>query len=251
MTQSGQTGRIFVGREREMAGLRAAMDAAMNGHGRVVMLAGEPGIGKTRMAQELAYYAQESGAQVLWGWCYEGEGAPSYWPWVDSLRTHFQGTEPDRLRDQLGGGASHIAELIPEVLGILDGLESSPAMEPDQARFRLFDSITGFFKRASDDSPVLLVIDDLHWADQPSLLLLEFVARQLEGSRIMIVGTYRDSEAPPESLLGQSLGRLARLASFQRQPITGLPPEDVASFVRGGDWHHTTGAASKRYSCPY
>ena len=233
MTQSGQTGRTFVGREREMAGLRAAMDDAIKGHGRVVMLAGEPGIGKTRMAQELASYAQEHGSQVLWGWCYEGEGAPSYWPWVDSLRTHFQGAEPQLLRDQLGSGAAPIAELIPEILAIYDGLESAPTMEPDQARFRLFDSITGFFKRASEDSPVLLVLDDLHWADQPSLLLLEFVARQVDSSRFMIVGTYRDSEAPPESLLGQSLGRLARLKSFQRQQITGLSSEDVGSFVRG------------------
>ena len=122
--------------------------------------------------------------------------------------------------------------MIPEVLEVLGGVEPAPAMEPDQARFRLFDAITGFFRKASEDNPILLVIDDLHWADRPSLLLLEFVARQLEGSKIMVVGAYRDSEAPPESPLGDSLGRLARMPSFQRQQITGLPPEDALDFVR-------------------
>lgn len=102
-----------------------------------------------------------------------------------------------------------------------------------RARFRLFDAVTGFLKRASEDSPILLVVDDLHWADQPSLLLLEFIARQLDGSRILVTGAYRDTEATPESPLGESLARLARLATFQRQAITGLPSEDVGSFVRG------------------
>ena len=201
----------FIGRQTEMAALTDALDEVLSGRGQMVMLAGEPGIGKTRTAQELARLAKGRKVQVLWGWCYEGEGAPSYWPWVDPLRAYFQSVEPNSLRDQLGSGAGPIAELIPEVLGIIKGIESAPRMDPDQARFRLFDSIARFFKRASEDSPMLLVIDDLHWADQPSLLLLEFVARQLDGNKIMILGTYRDSEAPPESPLGQSLGRLARL----------------------------------------
>jgi predicted ATPase len=132
----------------------------------------------------------------------------------------------------LGAGAAAIGEMIPEVLEILDGIEPAPKMEPDQARFRLFDAITGFLKRASEDSPLLLVLDDLHWADRPTLLLLEFVARQLDGNRILVAGTYRDTEAPPESPLGESLGRLSRLASFQRHPISGLPPEDIGNFVK-------------------
>ena len=223
----------FLGREKEMEGLLAALEGAANGRGQLVMLMGEPGIGKTRTARELATRAQERGVQVLWGWCYEGEGAPSYWPWVDSLRTYIQGTETELLRKQLGAGAAPIGEMIPEVLEKLNSMGPAPNMDPDQARFRLFDAVTGFLKKASEDSPVLLVRDDLHWADRPSLLLLEFVAQQLENSRIMVVGTYRDTEAPPESPLGETLARLARLASFQRQPITGLPPEDVGSFVQG------------------
>ena len=106
------------------------------------MLVGEPGIGKTRTAQELARRAQESGVHVLWGWCYEGEGAPSYWPWVDSMRAYIQQAGPDVLRSQLGTNAAPIGEMIPEVLEKLGGVEPAPTMEPDQARFRLFDAIT-------------------------------------------------------------------------------------------------------------
>jgi predicted ATPase len=224
-------GAEFVGRKQELALLTDALEAALAQQGRIVMLSGEPGIGKTRTAQELARLAEESGAQVVWGWCYEGEGAPPYWPWVDSLRTYIQHTDQALLRKQLGDGAAPISEMIPELLGIVDGIESVPNLEPDQARFRLFDAIGGFLKRASEDSPLVVVLDDLHWADRPSLLLLEFIARQLEGSRILIVGTYRDTEAPPESPLGESLARFARLSAFQRQSITGLPPEDVGRFV--------------------
>ncbi|MCH8987754.1 MAG: AAA family ATPase [Chloroflexi bacterium] len=225
-------GRVFVGREQEMGRLRTALSEAANGRGQLMMLVGEPGIGKTRTAQELARHAESQGFQVFWGWCYEGEGAPPYWPWVDSLRTHIQQADPDVLRRQMGAGAAPIGEMIPEVLAKLDSVEPAPAMEPDQARFRLFDAITGFLKKASEDSPLLLVLDDLHWADQPTLLLLEFLARQLEDTRILIVGTYRDTEAPPGSPLGESLARLSRLASFQRQRIAGLPPEDVGPFVQ-------------------
>lgn len=213
--------------------LYAALEEAANGRGQLVMLMGEAGIGKTRTAKELADHAQKNQTHVVWGWCYEGEGAPSYWPWVDSLRTYIRGIEPGRLRKLLGSGAAPITDMIPDVLGILDDIEPAPSMEPDQARFRLFDAITGFLKKASEDSPILLVLDDLHWADQPSLLLLEFLARQIENSRIMIIGTYRDAEAPPESLLGDSLGRLTRLSSFHRQPIAGMPPEFVRQYVMG------------------
>ena len=222
-----------MGRSREMELLLVALAEANDGRGQVALLSGEPGIGKTRTAQELAHHAAAQGTRLLWGWCYEGEGAPSYWPWFDSLRTYIQGVAPDVLRGYLGLGAAPIGEMIPEVLGILGDLEPAVSMDSDQARFRLFDAIAGFLKKASEDSTILLVLDDLHWADQPSLLLLEFLARQIEDSKIMIIGTFRDAEAPPESPLGDSLGRLTRLASFHRQTITGMPSEFVGQFVLG------------------
>lgn len=127
-----QPKQLFVGRQQEMATLKSALVEAMSGQGRLVMLAGEPGIGKTRLAQELASNAQERGVRVLWGWCYEGEGAPPYWPWVDSIRNYVQSTKPSLLQTQLGSDAAPVAEMIPEILGILDGVEPAPSMEPDQ-----------------------------------------------------------------------------------------------------------------------
>ena len=226
-----QSAKILVGRQREMAELNAALDCAMAGHGRLVMLAGEPGIGKTRIAQELAGLAEQRGARVLWGWCYEQEGAPPYWPWVQPVRSYISATEPDRLRAEMGPGAADIAEVIPEVRGKLPDLEPPPALDPNQARFRLFDSFATLFKNAAESQPLMLVLDDLHWADKPSLLLLEFLARQISESSLLIVGTYRDAEVSPDHPLFGTLAQLSRDQSFRRQVLTGLPPADVGEFI--------------------
>ncbi len=178
----GDSVRTFVGRQREMAELTATLDDALAGQGRLVMLAGEPGIGKTRTARELASNAESRGAIVLWGWCYEEEGAPPYWPWVQPIRSYVQQTSSELLSAQMGPGAAVIAEIVPEIRGKLPGLEVPPVLEPEAARFRLFDSITSFLKNASRSQPLMLVLDDLHWADQSSLLLLEFLARELGGA---------------------------------------------------------------------
>ena len=127
----------FVGRQREMGELRAALEDALSGHGRLVMLAGEPGIGKTRTAQELASLAETGGAQVLWGRCHEERGAPPYWPWIQAIRDYVQQKDPEQLRSLLGSGAADMAELISEVRIKLPDLEPPPTLEPEQARFRL------------------------------------------------------------------------------------------------------------------
>jgi predicted ATPase len=136
-----------------MGELKGSLEEALSGHGQVVMLVGEPGIGKTRTAQELASHADSLGAQVLWGWCYEEAGAPPYWPWVQPLRSCIQQQDPDQLRSQMGPGAADTAEIIPEVRQKLAGVEPPPSLEPEQARFRLFDSITTFLKNAPRPSP--------------------------------------------------------------------------------------------------
>jgi tetratricopeptide (TPR) repeat protein len=195
------------------------------------MLVGEPGIGKTRMAQELSAYAEQRGAQVLWGWCYEEVGAPPYWPWVQPLRSYIQHQEPEQLRSQMGSGAADIAEIIPDVRERLPGLEPPLALEPEQARFRLFDSIATFLKNASLSRPLMLVLDDLHWADRPSLLLLQFLARQIEGSRLLVVGCYRDVEVSRQHPLSETLAQLSRLPLFQRKLLQGLSQEDTRRFI--------------------
>ncbi|MCI0800329.1 MAG: AAA family ATPase, partial [Chloroflexi bacterium] len=195
------------------------------------MLVGEPGIGKTRTAQELATYAGLRGAQVLWGRCYEEQGAPPYWPWVQAIRSYVREKEPEELRSEMGAGAEDIAEIISDVRERLPGLRTPPQLEPEQARFRLFDSITAFLKSASRRQPLVLVLDDLHWADHPSLLLLEFVARELSGSRLLLVGTYRDMELSRRHPLSLTLGELTRERLFQRVLLRGLSQEDVGRFI--------------------
>jgi DNA-binding CsgD family transcriptional regulator len=231
MDDGPPAGNRFVGRDREMGGLRAALDDALSGRGRLVMLAGEPGIGKTRTAQELASHAETLGAQVLWGWCYEGEGAPPYWPWVQPMRSYVQQRDPEQLRAEMGPGAADIAEVIPEVRAKLPDLEPPPPLEPDQARFRLFDSIARFLGSAAKSRPMVLVLDDLHWADRPSLLLLHFLARQLGGCPMLVVGTYRDVEVSRQHPLSEILAQLSRLPVFMQFELKGLDREDTADFI--------------------
>ena len=113
---------------------------------------------------------------MLWGRCYEGEGAPPYWPWVQAIRSYVRDADPEQLRSDMGAGAADIGQVVSDVGERLPGLETPTQLEPEQARFRLFDSITAFLKSAGRRQPLVLVLDDLHWADHPSLLLLEFVA---------------------------------------------------------------------------
>ena len=230
MNLASPTGSMFVGRHVEMGVLRSAFEEVIAGAGRLVMLVGEPGIGKTRAAQELASYAADQGATVLWGWCYEEAGAPPYWPWVQPIRSYVQAQDPEQLRSVLGPGATDIADIIPDVREKLRDLEPSPALEPEEARFRLFDSITTFLKRASVARPLMLVLDDLHWADKPSLLLLQFLAKQMAASRLLVVGCYRDMELSRQHPLSESLAQLAREPVFRRQVLRGLTQKDTGGF---------------------
>ena len=224
-------GGVFVGRQREMGELKAALEDALSGRGRLLMLAGDPGIGKTRTALELATYAGLRRTQVLWGRCYEGEGAPPYWPWVQAIRSYVRDHDAEQLRTEMGAGATDIAEIVSDVRARLPDLDPPPALKAEQARFRLFDSITAFLKSAARRQPWLLILDDLHWADRPSLLLLEFMAQELAGTRLLVIGTYRDVELSRRHPLSQSLGELTRERLFQRVLLRGLTQEDVGRFI--------------------
>ena len=226
--------RIFVGRQPEMGQLSAALEDAIGGRGRLLALSGEPGIGKTRTAQELSAIAAERGAHVLWGRCYEDRGAPPFWPWLHALRAYVSENEADTLRSQMGRGAEDIAGLVSGLRDKLPDLKPPPATDPEQARFRLFDSITTFLKNASQERPLVLILEDLHFADRTSLLLLEFVAREIERSRLLILATYRDTEIRREHPLTLTLGELTRESAacgFHQVKLSGFGLKELGLFI--------------------
>ena len=222
----------FVGRQSELALMRSHLDATMAGSGRVVMIAGEPGIGKTRTATELETYAERRGCHVLWGRCYEEAGAPPYWTWVQPIRSYVESVDSDRLRQEMRDGAFEISDIVPEVRSLAPkNAEERLGEGPEQARFRLFDSISSFFARASTHCPLLIVLDNLHWAHPSSLLLLNFLATSIEDQRILIVGTYRNQDITRGHPLIHALGDLNRLDHFDRLILRGLTESDIADYI--------------------
>jgi predicted ATPase len=221
----------FVGRGSELAALDAALDTARAGRGVVTLLAGEPGIGKTRLADELSDRATPLGVLVLWGRCYEGAGAPAFWPWVQIVRAYVQARDPDDLRAEIRAGAADLAAVAPEVRDLLPETPLTLPIEGEQARFRLFDSLTGTLVRASHLQPLLLVIDDLHWADVPSLLLVRHLARDVPANRILLVGTYRESEIDSMHSLTAAIADLARLDTTLHLPLTGLTAVEITQLI--------------------
>ncbi len=225
-------GGVFVGREDELAALLRALEDALAARGRLLVIGGEPGIGKSRLAEELARTAVETGAAVLWGRCWEAGGAPPYWPWVQAIRSYAREADAARLRSDLGAGAAEIADVVAEVREQITDLSPSPPIDdPQAARFRLFDAIAAFLKRVARTKPLVIVLDDLHWADEGSLRLLEFVSRELAEAPLLLIGTYRDVELSRRHPLSQTLAELTRERLFERIVLRGLSREDGARFI--------------------
>jgi DNA-binding SARP family transcriptional activator len=221
----------FVGRDRELAVFERALEGAFAGRGSLLLMSGEPGIGKSRLTDEMTARCRDRGARVLIGRCWEAGGAPAYWPWVQSLRPYVHETSRDVLRSQLGAGAGALAHLVPELREMFDDLPAAPDLESDGARFRLFDSMAAFLRDAAARRPLVLVLDDLHAADEPSLLLLRFIARELDDSRLLILGAYRDVDPTPSVPLSGALSELAREPTTRTLNLKGLDEAEVACLV--------------------
>ncbi|MBI1817887.1 MAG: AAA family ATPase [Deltaproteobacteria bacterium] len=221
----------FVGRQPEMAILRAAVEDVVGGRGRLILLAGEPGIGKTRTAEEFASSVQERGGQVLWGRCYEGEGAPAFWPWVQVLRACAQQFDSTALRDALGAGAADLVQIVPAIGEQITALPILAPSESPEGRFRLFDSVAQFLGRSARRTPLVVILDDLHGADRSSLALLEFLARALRAVPMLVVGTYRDVGATQSDGLTETVVELLRASGTERVLLRGLNQSEIAQFV--------------------
>ena len=227
-----RAGAALVGRERESAELAAALEQAFAGRGSVVLLAGEPGIGKTSVARALCDKAEARGALTAWGIGWSGGAAPAYWPWVQVVRALMRSADADRLVAALGEEATWLAEIVPDLRGrIPSASEQGATAGADEGRFRAYDALAELLRHAAAEAPLLVVLDDLHWADEASLHTLAFVARALGDAGVLLLGTYRDTELTHEEQSASLLGEL--LGWSRRIPLRGLEPEDVRQLVEG------------------
>ena len=223
---------LFIGRRQELAGLTTALATARGGNGQVVVLAGSGGIGKTRLAQQLAAQAEADGVPVLWGRCLEEPGAPPYWPWRQLIRSYLRSsgdTDPART---FGSALADIAGIVPELADhVAVPAPDTDTLDNAQSRFRLFDAVVGFLRRAAQRAPLLLVFEDLHWADATSLRLLAFLASELDDCALLVLGTYRDTELSRQHPLVDTLAELARSPVFGRIELGGLSGEETEAFM--------------------
>ena len=222
----------FVGRESELGRLKSAAEQARGGKGRMVMLVGEAGIGKTRLLEEAAAHSRAGGARVTWGRCYPDAGLPPLWPWRQALGQLVRESKPDSLRKWAGTRAAVLGEVIEE-LGEKLGTMAPPVRleDPESERFRLADAVAHFLDAAAAEQPLTVVLDDLHCADSASLGLLEFVSRGLGDSRVLLLAASRSVESEPGHALGRTLGELARERCFERMELSALRKEQVAEMA--------------------
>ncbi|HEU4354502.1 MAG TPA: AAA family ATPase, partial [Actinomycetota bacterium] len=220
----------LIGRERELAELAAGLQDAMDGRGGVFLVSGEPGIGKTELADRLASDAHERGAQVAWGRCWDGDGAPPFWPWAQIVRSLAAEQGDEALRAFAGHGAGQLALLVPDLterLGVPP--DAARATDSEAGRFYLFEAIGRFLTESSRVRPMVLVIDDLQDADRPSHHLLRFLAQDVRTSGILVVATYRDvaGASPPDDV--DVMVDLVR--EGQVLTLRGLEREDVERLI--------------------
>lgn len=232
-TQPGvsRTERVpMVGREPELRRMRGWWAEALGGRGGFGLVGGEPGIGKTRLVEELAERVEREGALVLWGHCYEREGMP-YAALGEAMQTLVLATPPDELRDDLGGGGPALAQLVPALRAAIPGLPEAVPLQPDEERARLLDALTQFLIARSARLPIAMCIDDLQWADNGSIMMLSHIGRFAPAHRILILGTYRPAEVGPGRPLGRLLDTVRDEPHGRRLLLEGLPTSGVARLL--------------------
>jgi eukaryotic-like serine/threonine-protein kinase len=223
--------RVFVGREPELKQLQSAFDGVMSGQGALMMVMGEPGIGKTALCEQLSTYVTLRGGRTLLGHCYE-EGSLSlpYLAFVEAMRSYVLSREVKDLREELGTGATDVARIVSEISEKLK-VKPRPQKDPEEERYRLMQAVTAFLTNAACVQPLLIVVEDLHDADKGTLDMLTHVSRHLTGTRLLIVGTYRDVEVDRNHPLSSALAELRRVATYGRVILRGLNPDEVRRML--------------------
>ncbi|HMC80223.1 MAG TPA: BTAD domain-containing putative transcriptional regulator, partial [Acidimicrobiia bacterium] len=221
-----------VGRSGELERLEVAWKEASSGQRSLVLVAGEPGIGKTRLAFEAARRAHGEGAIVLFGRCDEGLGVP-YQPFVEALSTYVRQTPMPAL----GRLAGELVRLVPDVTDRVDGLPPPLCSDPETERYRLFDAVAAWLAAASETAPVVLVVDDLHWATRATLFLLRHLVRSAEQLRLLVVVTYRDTEPDFAPEAADATVDLLRRPGVARIALCGLDEAGVEAFMESRARH--------------
>ncbi|HEV8339208.1 MAG TPA: protein kinase, partial [bacterium] len=221
----------LIDREPELGELKSTLESMLSARGQVVLIAGEPGIGKTRLAEELLVYARLRGCLALTGRCYEQEVAIPYLPIAEVLQAAVRSLADEQLEETLGPHAPEVVKLAPELARRIARLEPSPPLEPNQERLRLYESVRAFLTTLARRQPLVVLLDDLHWADGGTLQLLRHVARGLRAERLLVVATYRDVEVDRTHPLSAVLAEMNRERLYRRILVRGLTPEHVAAMI--------------------
>jgi tetratricopeptide (TPR) repeat protein len=223
--------RVFVGREPELKQLKSAFDGAISGQGALMMVTGEPGIGKTALCEQLSTYVTLRGGRTLVGHCYEaGSLSLPYLAFVEALRSYVLAREVKDLREELGTGAADVARIISEIRERLK-IKLRPQKDPEEERYRLLQAVITFLSNAANVQPMMVVLEDLHDADKGTLDMLTHVSRNLAGARLLIVGTYRDVEVDRSHPLSAALAELRRVSTYGRVLLRGLNADEVRRML--------------------
>jgi class 3 adenylate cyclase/tetratricopeptide (TPR) repeat protein len=218
---------VLVGREGEAERLLAAWERAKAGERRVVLIGGEPGIGKTSLTADLARRVHDDGGTVLWGRSDEDLDVP-YQSFVEALQHFFTHAPSAEIVAQLGCRAVDLARLVPD---LIEEPSPTPPVDPNGERLRLFEAVSTLLATAAHAAPVLLVLDDLHWASRSALKLVRHLARDHRAAAFLIVGTYRHTDIAPPHPLPELLADLHRERHVERVELCGLDPTDVAAYL--------------------
>jgi class 3 adenylate cyclase/tetratricopeptide (TPR) repeat protein len=222
----------LVGRDSEQADLRRAMDQALAGHGGLALIAGEAGVGKSRLVAEIGGAAGARGMRVLTGHCVEMDSTPPYLPYVEMIEQVISSPRsPLALRDALGDVAPEIARIAPGLRRLFPDIPQPVELPPELARRYLWNSFHQFVARGAQTQPLLLVLEDLHWADESTLLLTEYLAPLLPEMPVLIIGTYRDDELDTSHPLLHVISQLGRRRLIDRIRLRRLSFGDVRAMV--------------------
>ena len=221
----------LVGRDAEIDTLRGSWGSAMSGRGGMVLVSGEPGSGKTRLARELIDYARITGGTVLSGGCYELEAATPYLPFVEALRTWVHERSDDELREAVGDSGAELARLAPELASRLGPFPEGPELSASEQRLRLFDGIARCFFKLAEANGLLLFVDDLQWADQASLGLLHYLVRLIGKEKVLVLGCYRETELDRAHPLGEALDNWNRERAAVRVHLSRLGSDATTAML--------------------